>query len=82
MSDSDGENKRVFTAMKAIADGRDPRKDGVAVMVTLEGVVAALMLMSNGGSPDRAVAMLHEGLVPGIEDRIALAAIRMRNESK
>lgn len=42
-----------------------------AVMVVLEGVVAAVLLALNGNDRRKAAAVLEEALVPGVIERIA-----------
>ena len=70
---------RTYQAVSAIIDGRDPVADRGAVMVTLEGVVASVLVAAMG-SHDKAAAMLNEGLVEGVESRLALGAKRRRDE--
>ncbi|WP_108482292.1 hypothetical protein [Oceaniglobus ichthyenteri] len=76
MSDPMKEMERYHDATRTIIDGRDPVTDMAAVMVTLEGAVAATLLMVMNGDHRKAVGMLNEGLVPGVEHRIALSASR------
>jgi len=68
------DTQRAIAAAKLIIDGRDPSDS--SVMVTLEGLVSLLLLAHMGNDERKAAAMLNEGLVPGIEERIALAASR------
>jgi hypothetical protein len=42
-----------------------------AIMVVLEGVVAAVLLALNGNDKRKAAAFLEEALVPGVIERIA-----------
>jgi hypothetical protein len=69
---------RAIAAMKLIFDGRDPVSDLGAIMVTLEHVVGGTLLALMSRDHRRAVGMLNEGLVPGVETRLALAASKGR----
>jgi len=71
------ETERVLKAASAILEGRDLVTDRGAAMVTLEGVVAAV-LVALMGDHDKAAAMLNEGLIEGVETRLALGASRRR----
>lgn len=70
------DTQRAIAAAKVIIDGRDPRSDHGAILVTLEGLVSLLLLATMDNDPQKAAGMLNEGLVPGVEGRIALAASR------
>lgn len=70
------DTQRVIAAAKVIIDGRDPRADHGAILFTLEGLVALLLLATMDNDPQKAAGMLNKGLVPGVEGRIALAASR------
>ncbi|WP_305968332.1 MULTISPECIES: hypothetical protein [unclassified Mameliella] len=74
MSDPKRDAERYFRAAKLVLDGRDPIKDRGEIMVTLEGTVAAVLIMVMGGDHRKAAAMLNEGLTPGVEGRIAWGA--------
>lgn len=74
------DTQRALAAAKLIVDGRPPTDS--AVLVTLEGVVALVLLAHMGNDHANAAAMLNEGLVPGVESRIALAASRSGGPSK
>lgn len=73
-----GENvkdtQRAFLAAKAILDGRDPVENRSAVLVTTEHAIAAVLLACMDGDPRKAALMLNEGLVQGIEQRLAYYA--------
>ena len=64
----------AIAAAKLIFDGRDPRDS--SVLVTLEGLVTLVLLAVMNNDVHKAAAMLNEGLVPGVEGRIALANSR------
>lgn len=59
-----------------LTDGRDPKNDMAAILVTLETVVATVLLAVMDRNPRAAVGMLHEGLVPRTEERIAQFSAR------
>jgi hypothetical protein len=73
------DTERYLKAAQTIMDGRDPVADRGAVMVTLEGTVAAV-LVAVMGDHEKAAAMLNEGLVEGVESRLALGAKRRRED--
>jgi len=74
MNDPQKDTKRTLAAAKKILADRDPISDRGAVMVTLEGTVSAILLLVMGGDHKKAAGMLNEGLVEGVERRIAYAA--------
>lgn len=80
MSEASEDTRRAVAAAKAIFDGRDPKDAYGAVMVTLEHTVAVVLLTLHA-SPDKAAAMLNEGLVQGVETRLALYASRRTDET-
>lgn len=63
---------RALAAAKAIIDGRNPFTE--SVLVTAEHAFAVVLLACMGGDARKAAAMLNEGLVQGIEERLALYA--------
>lgn len=69
---------RNIEVARAIIDGRDLKADMAAILVTLDGVVALVLLAVMDDCPSRAAAMLNEGLVQGVESRLALASARRR----
>lgn len=71
MAENVKDTQRALTAAKAIIDGRDPLIQQSAILVTAEHAVAALLLALYNGNPKRAAQMLNEGLVVGIEERLA-----------
>jgi len=74
MSENIKDTTRALTAAKAIIDGRDPALEYSKILVTAEHAFATVLLACMGGDPRKAAAMLNEGLVQGIEDRLALYA--------
>jgi len=74
MNDPAKDALRTVAAANEILSGRDPIKDRGAIMVTLEGTVSAILLLVMGGDHKKAAAMLNEGLVEGVETRLAYAA--------
>lgn len=71
MSEAAKDTQRAIAACKKILDGRDPQKDYAKVLVTTEHTIAAL-LITIMGDPRKAAAMLNEGLLQGVESRLAL----------
>lgn len=76
MTEPQKDTQRALAAAKLIIDGRDPKADFGAILKTLEGLVSLLLLAVMDNDPRKAASMLTEGLVPGVEERIALAASR------
>lgn len=72
MRENEKDTVRAMAAVKAILDGRDPRRDN-AVLVTAEHAIAVLLIACMG-TPRKAAAMLNEGLVQGVEERLAYYA--------
>lgn len=68
----------AIQAVKAIIDGRDPVAKQSEILVTAEHAVASLLLMLMG-DPRKAAAMLNEGLVQGVEERLSLFASKGRS---
>lgn len=64
--------RRAVEAAKIVLDGRDPVKDMAEVMITLEHMVATLLLVVTNRESRRAAHLLNEGLVPRVEFRISL----------
>lgn len=78
MTEPQKDTQRALAAAKAIIDGRDPNADMGAIMTTLEGLVSLVLLAVMGQDQRKAAAMLNEGLVPGVEGRLALHTSRQR----
>lgn len=76
MTEPQKDTQRAIAAAKLLIDGRDPGADCNAILVTLEGLVSLMLLAVMGGDHGKAAGMLNEGLVPGVEERIALSASR------
>ena len=62
---------RAMAAMRELVDGRDIRTQSSAILVTLEHLCATILLGAMDLDPRKAAAMLNEGLVHGIEARLA-----------
>ena len=77
MSEAQKDTQRALAAAKAIFDGRDPKRDSSSIMVTLEHLVATVLLTTQR-DPRTAAGMLSEGLVPGVEARLALYGSKIR----
>ena len=76
MTDAD----RAIKAVKILLDGRDPVVDMASFLVTLEHAVAAALLVAMNLDHRKAVQMLNEGLVPGVESRLALHASKVKSK--
>ncbi|WJR66997.1 hypothetical protein QTA58_22875 [Neorhizobium sp. CSC1952] len=74
MSENVKDTERAMIAAKAILDGRNPVAHQAEVLVTAEHAIATILLVCMEGDPRKAAGMLNEGLVPGIEQRLALFA--------
>lgn len=77
MHEAQKDTQRALAAAKAIFDGRDPKADASAVLVTAEHAFAAVLLAIYT-DPRMAASMLTEGLLPGIEQRLAFYASKER----
>lgn len=75
MTEASKDTQRTTAAAKMIVDGRDLHVDGAAILVTLEQLVAVVMLATQRDERSAAL-MFNEGLVPGVEARLALHAHR------
>lgn len=76
MTEPQKDTQRAIAAAKVLIDGRDPGADCNAILVTLEGLVSLVLLAVMGNDASKAAGMLNEGLAPGVEQRLALAASR------
>jgi hypothetical protein len=76
MTEPQKDTQRAIAAAKLIIDGRDPSADMGAIMTTLEGLVSLILLTVMKQNQRTAAALLNEGLVPGVEGRLALHASR------
>lgn len=74
-SEPQKDTQRALAACKQIIDGRDVKADYGSILVTAEHTIAALLLAIMG-DPRKAAAMLNEGLLAGVEDRLALYTSR------
>ncbi|MBX4955573.1 hypothetical protein [Rhizobium lentis] len=69
------DTQRALAAAKAIIDGRNPSSpDYSKILVTAEHAFAVVLLACMSGDARKAAAMLNEGLIPGIEQRLAFYA--------
>ncbi|WP_142627841.1 hypothetical protein [Rhizobium sp. P007] len=75
MSANANDTVRAIAAAKAIIDGRDPIATRSEILVTTEHAIAAVLLTVMGDAR-LAAGMLNNGLVPGIEERLAHYASR------
>lgn len=70
MHDAQKDTSRALAAVKSILDGRDPVTDRSTVLITLDHTIALLLLAAMELDPKKAVGMLHEGVLPSVEERI------------
>jgi hypothetical protein len=73
MTEAQKDTKRAMAAALELIDGRDIKADWASILVTVEGLVSLMLLTLMDKDPHKAVAMMNEGLVPRIEERIAMA---------
>lgn len=76
MTEPQKDTQRAIAAAKLLIDGRDPNADMGAIMTTLEGLVSLMLLTVMNRDERMAAALLNEGLVPGVESRLALHTSR------
>jgi len=76
MTEPQKDSQRALAAAKHIIDGRKVTASHGAILVTLEHAVSLVLLAVMDNDPKKAAAMLNEGLVQGVEERLALAASR------
>ncbi len=74
MYDAQKDTQRAMAAGREILDGRHPIDDRATVLITLDHLIATVLIASMGGDAKKAVGMLHEGTIPSVEERIALYA--------
>lgn len=74
MHEAQKDTRRALAAAKAICDGRHPVDERSRILVTLDHTIATVLVAAMGGDASKAVQMLHEGTIPGVEERIALFA--------
>ncbi len=75
------DSQLAIQAARILIDDRDPVADRGEVMVTLESLVTLVLLAVMEQKPRAAVAMLTEGLAPGVEARIALYASKQAGKT-
>lgn len=78
MSDAKKDTLRALDAAKSICDGRHPVEERSTVLITLDHTIATILLAAMGGDAKKAVAMLHEGTIPHVEERIMLYASKQK----
>lgn len=76
MTEPQKDTQRALAAAKHVIDGRDLKREYGAVMVTLENLVTLVLLAAMDNDTRKAASMLNEGLVQGVEQRLALATSR------
>lgn len=71
MTPPEKDTRRAIAAVKQIIDDRDLETQRSDVLVTLEHVVEVVLMATMGRDHRKAVTMLNEGLVPGVEARLS-----------
>lgn len=66
------DTKRTIRAGFELLDGRDPVGDAAGVLLTLDQLVTTVLLVTVNMDKRKAVALLREGLLPHVEERIAM----------
>lgn len=66
------DSKAQVQAAKIIVDGRWP-SDESHILVTLEGLIALVLIYTSKGDHRRASVMLNEGILPRVEERLMMA---------
>lgn len=74
MHDAQKDTQRALAAGREILDGRHPVHDRSTVLITLDHLIATVLIAAMEGDAKAAVGMLHEGIIPSVEERIALYA--------
>jgi len=77
MSEASPDAKRALAAAKNVVDDRNPHADAASIMVTMEHAIATVLLALYP-DPAKAAAMLNEGLVQGVEQRLSMRAAEMK----
>lgn len=75
MGETSADTARAVAAASRIIDGRSIDAHAGEIMVTAEYTVATVLLALYP-DPEKAAAMLNEGLVPGIEQRLSMMATK------
>ena len=70
MTEASKDTMRALEAARHILDGRRPVEDMSQILVTLDHVIATVLLVTMNNDPKKAVSMLHEGTLPHVEERI------------
>jgi hypothetical protein len=78
MHDAKKDTQRALAAAKEICDGRHPVEDRSTILITLDHTIATVLIAAMGGDAKKAVAMLNEGTIPHVEERIMLFANQQR----
>jgi len=68
------DTKLAEQAAKIILNGRHPVKDFAQVQITLDHVIATVLLATSDLDPVRAAHVLNEGTLPHVEERFMLYA--------
>ncbi|EPX80499.1 hypothetical protein [Salipiger mucosus] len=77
MHEAQKDTQRALQAAKAICDGRHPMFERSGVLITLDHVIATVLISAMGNDPKKALAMFNEGTIPSVEERIMLFANKL-----
>ncbi|MGV1768749.1 GntR family transcriptional regulator [Agrobacterium vitis] len=76
MSNISKNTTQANLAAIAIIGDRDPKKDIVDILITMEQSVTAILLMATG-DPRMAAMMLNDALVPAVEGHLSFFASKL-----
>jgi len=82
MSRTSRDTELARTAGMVLIDGRDAnnKEDCASIMVTLDHLIATVILTVMDRDPKKALIMFTEGTVPHVEQRVALYASKQREK--
>lgn len=78
MSEARNDTARALAAAKQICDGRHPIEDRSQVLITLDHVIATILLTAMDQDPEKALGMLREATIPHVEERIMMFANKQK----
>lgn len=76
------DSQLAIQAAKVILDGRDPVADRAQVLITLDHLIASVLLVTMEGNARHAVEMFTEGTVPHVEERIMMFENQMADHER
>ena len=78
MTSIDKDAERIVLSVATLIGDRKPVQDCADIMVTLEQMVATVLLITMNNNPRHAARLLNEALVPRIEERLAHVEAKLR----